>query len=66
MGLPDDFTALPGVSERVRHHQLGNAFHAGIATHVLRSWVKHCVTERRLQPSLGYQAEDKRPVAWGF
>ena len=20
MGLPDDFTALPGASERVRHH----------------------------------------------
>ena len=66
MGLPDDFTALPGASERTRHHQLGNAFHAGIATHVLRSWVKHCVAERRLQPGLGYPAEDKRLVAWGF
>jgi hypothetical protein len=66
MGFPDGFTELPGVSDVVRHHQIGNAFHAGVIEHVLRSWVKHGMFERRLDPVRGFPVGNLRLVPWGY
>ena len=66
MGLEEGFTDIPGVTEAQRHHQIGNAFHAGIMEHVLQSWVDYAVAERRLDRQRGFPVADKRLVAWGY
>jgi hypothetical protein len=54
MGMPDDFTAIPGVSERQRHHMIGNSFHVDVIEHVLRWWTLHL---QAWDSTLGYPGE---------
>ena len=57
MHLPDDFTWVEGVEEQQRHHQIGNAFHAGVLQHILECWVKHIEDEWDFDASKGFPRE---------
>jgi hypothetical protein len=54
MDMPDNFTAIPGISERQRHHMVGNSFHVGVIRHVLRWWTLHL---QAWDSTLGYPGE---------
>ena len=66
MGLEDGFTYLPGVTERARHHQIGNAFHASVMEHIMQSWASYPRVERRLHLQLGFPVVSKRKALWGY
>ena len=59
MGLDDDYTKLEGVTDKERHKQIGNAFHAAVMQHDLECWVKCVVVTKDFDSTLGFPGEGR-------
>jgi hypothetical protein len=67
MGLPDGFTWLDDVSEKERHKQVGNAFHAYVMQHILECWIRYIEDEWDFDSTKGFPGEGPQYTAadWG-
>ena len=54
MGMPSGFTAQPGLSDKQRHHMIGNSFHVGVIEHIFRWRILHL---QAWDETLGYPGE---------
>ena len=54
MGMPDGFTAMPGLPEPVRHRLIGNSFQLGVLVPFVREWL---LLLREFDATIGFQGE---------
>ena len=54
MCMPPGFTAMPGLSDKQRHHMIGNSFHVLVVAHIFRWWNLH---QQAWDPTCGYDGE---------
>ena len=59
MDMPPGFTAMPGLSDKQRHHMIGNSFHVTVVAHIFRWWNLH---QQAWDPTCGYDGEG--PYRW--
>lgn len=59
MCMPPGFTAMPGLSDKQRHHMIGNSFHVTVVAHIFRWWNLH---QQAWDPTCGYDGEG--PHRW--
>ena len=55
MCMPPGFTAMPGLSDKQRHHMIGNSFHVIVVAHIFRWWNLH---QQAWDPTCGYDASN--------
>jgi hypothetical protein len=51
MCMPPGFTAMPGLSDKQRHHMIGNSFHVSVVARIFRWWNLH---QQAWDPTCGY------------
>ena len=59
MCMPPGFTAMSGLSDKQRHHMIGNSFHVSVVAHIFRWWNLH---QQAWDPTCGYDGEG--PHRW--
>jgi len=57
--MPPGFTAMSGLSDKQRHHMIGNSFHVSVVAHIFRWWNLH---QQAWDPTCGYDGEG--PHRW--
>ena len=57
MFLPAGFTDGLGIPEKIKHHIIGNAFHAGVFDHLIACWERHVKVTRKFDSTRGFPGE---------